>query len=73
MRLIQATFTVQGVIALRDALAEETVRMRKHVTALDWHYAEGEIGYDHTIGARKLLAELEALLSWAKEQAGKPN
>jgi len=71
MRTITATFTESEVIAIRDALSEETTRMRRHVANMDRELDQPDtpIIYEQTIGARKVLKELESLLTWAKEKS----
>lgn len=59
MKPVQALFTEDEMLAVRDALSEETVRMRQHV-AITKQPRESRAG--------KRLATLEGLLSWAKEK-----
>ncbi len=72
-KMIHASFTPSEICTLRESLSAETVMMRKNVASADAALDEVPqmICYEDTIGARRYLAELEALLSWAKSAAAK--
>lgn len=74
---VQAVFTDDEMISLREALSSETVHMRRHVRDMQRAIDEGEetgvitVVQENTIGARKHLRDLESLLAWAKDKTGK--